>query len=285
MRQFLQATINVVMLGGMYALASVGLSLVYSTLRIIQFAHGQFIMLGGYALYYFYAVQGVNYFASLLIAGAIIGVASAGVERGFFRPVQGADLQAMVVGLGLLLLIEGVAQLVFGVETKFVPLPFRGVVNVGGLVIPTMQLVVITVALIMVSVLFGFLNWTKVGWATRAVADDPEAASLYGVNVGNIRTLGFSIGSAMAGMAGGLLVTVTALNPFIGGRFLIKAFIIVIVGGLGSLSGTVFAAFLLGAIEGYGNVYLGQPATLISFLLLILVLLLRPGGLVSIGRH
>ena len=203
------------------------------------------------------------------------------MERVFFARFRGKDLPAMIVGLGLLLLLEGAALVAFGERDQYIANPVRGVVHLGTMSLPSMRLVILAVAIGLMGGLFCFLKWTKPGRAMRAVAQDTDASLLQGINVNFINGLGFAIGSGLAAIAGGLLLTFGKVNPFIGGNMVITAFVIVILGGLGSVPGTVVGAFLLAFIESFGLTYWGEGARLIAFLLVMLILLFRPRGLMG----
>ena len=277
----LQALVNAIMLGALYSLIAIGLTLIFSTLRIIQFAHGQVYMLGAFTVFFVYERAGVNYVLALAVAAVAAAALGLVLERVFFARFRGQDLPAMIVGLGLLLLLEGTALVAFGERDQYIANPLTGVVEVVSVSLPKMRLVILGVAAALVILLFGFLQWVKSGRAMRAVAQDRDAASLQGINVNFINTLGFAIGSALAAIAGGLLLTFGKVNPFIGGNMVITAFVIVILGGLGSVPGSVAGAFLLAFIESFGLTYWGEGARLIAFLLVMLILLFRPRGLMG----
>ncbi len=277
----LQALVNAIMLGSLYSLIAVGLTLIFSTLRIIQFAHGQVYMLGAFTVYFVYERAGVNFVAALIVAALAAGLLGVVLERAFFARLRGQDLPSMIVGLGLLLLLEGVALVAFGERDQYIANPVRGVVHLAGVSLPKIRLVLLGVAILLVVLLFVFLKWVREGRAMRAVAQDGDAASLQGINVSFINTLGFAIGSGMAAIAGGMLLTFGKVNPFIGGNMVITAFVIIILGGLGSVPGSVAGAFLLAAIESFGLTYWGEGARLVAFLLVMLILLFRPSGLMG----
>ena len=282
METFLQALINSLSLGSVYALIAIGLTLVFSILRIINFAHGQLFMLGAFVVLYFYGeFQWMPYVPALILAGLIIGIFGLALERGFFARLRGQELPSMVLGLGLLLLLESLALLVFGEKDQYVPIPWSGAWDWAVVRVPKIRIIILIVAVIFMVTLFFFLQFVKAGRAMRAVAQDQDASYLQGINVNLINTLGFGVGALMAAVGGGLLLTVTKANPFIGQTYVIKAFIIVILGGMGSLGGSFVGAFLLGVIDSFGQVYWGEGAPLISYVLVILILVFRPRGLMG----
>jgi branched-chain amino acid transport system permease protein len=279
-----QALLNGFGLAMVYVLVALGLTLIFSILEIINFAHGEFYMLGGYVTYYAYALFGLNYFATLGLAILTVGLAGVVAERLIFRDLRGKALNAFIVSLGLLWVMQAGAQLSFGVLDKPVPSAFSGIVRVLGLIISVERLVVTLCAVVLIVGLYLFLRLSRPGRAMRAVAQDADAAALQGVNIEAVSALGFGVGCALAGGAGGLLAPVFAVSPAMGALPVVKAFIIIIVGGMGSLPGAVLGGLLLGGVEGLGSLFMGSAAVnILGFLMVIVVLLVRPRGLVGGG--
>ena len=275
-----QAPLNGFGLAMVYVLVALGLTLIFSILEIINFAHGEFYMLGGYVTYYAFAVFGLNYFATLGFAILAVGLAGVVAERLIFRYLRGKTLNAFIVSLGLLWVMQASAQLSFGVLDKPVPSAFSGIVRAFGLVISVERLVVSLSAIVLIAALYLSLRWSRPGRAMRAVAQDADAAALQGVDIELVSALGFGIGCALAGGAGGLLAPVFAVSPAMGALPVVKAFIIIIIGGMGSLPGAVVGGLLLGSVEGLGSLFMGSAAvSVLGFLVVILVLLVRPRGL------
>jgi branched-chain amino acid transport system permease protein len=278
----IQALLNGFGLAMVYVLVALGLTLIFSILEIINFAHGEFYMLGGYVTYYAYALFGLNYFATLGLAILTVGLAGVVAERLIFRDLRGKALNAFIVSLGLLWVMQAGAQLSFGVLDKPVPSAFSGIVRVLGLIISVERLVVTLCAVVLIVALYIFLRLSRPGRAMRAVAQDADAAALQGVNIEAVSALGFGVGCALAGGAGGLLAPVFAVSPAMGALPVVKAFIIIIVGGMGSLPGAVLGGLLLGGVEGLGSLFMGSAAVnILGFLMVIVVLLVRPRGLVG----
>jgi branched-chain amino acid transport system permease protein len=277
-----QALLNGFGLAMVYVLVALGLTLIFSILEIINFAHGEFYMLGGYVTYYVYAVFGLNYFLTLGLAILTVGLAGVVAERLIFHDLRGKALNAFIVSLGLLWVMQAGAQLGFGVLDKPVPSAFSGIVRVFGLVISFERLVVTLSAIGLIVALYLFLRLSRPGRAMRAVAQDADAAALQGVNIEAVSALGFGVGCALAGGAGGLLAPVFAVSPAMGALPVVKAFIIIIVGGMGSLPGAVLGGLLLGGVEGLGALFMGSAAVnVLGFVMVIVVLLVRPRGLVG----
>jgi branched-chain amino acid transport system permease protein len=276
----IQATLNGFGLAVVYILVALGLTLIFSILDVINFAHGEFYMLGGFVTYYAFAVFGVNYFATLVLAVVAVGAAGVVAERIVFRHLRGKTLNAFIVSLGLLWVLQASAQVAFGVLDKSVPSAVSGIVRVFGFIISRERLVVIVTASALMVALYAFLKLTRTGQAMRAVAQDADAAALQGIDIEKMSALGFGIGCALAGAAGALLAPVFAVSPTMGALPVVKAFIIIIVGGMGSLPGAVLGGLLLGAVEGIGTLFMSSAAVnMLGFLVVIAILLVRPRGL------
>lgn len=279
---FGQAILNTLMLGIIYSLVALGLTFIISIMRIVNFSHGQLYMLGAFAFYIFFKTMQINFFLSIAIS--IILIAGLGIllERFFFRRLRGNEEGCMLLSLGLALLLESGALLVFGEDDKGVISPFSGAFEIGGLFLGKERVVVICISLISIFCLFLFLRRTKTGRAIRAFAQDTDAAILQGIDVDQLSWIGFAIGSGLAALAGALLAPVYWLNPFIGGDTIVNALIVMVIGGLGSIPGTLLGGLILGAINSFGRQFLpGTWAQAIAYSLVVLVLIVRPRGLLG----
>ncbi len=279
---FLQAVANSIMLGLIYTLIALGITLIFSIMKIVNFAHGQIYMLGAFAIFYFYAQWHINYILSLVLSALCIAALGAVLEHFLFRRLRGQELPCLLLSLGLALLFEGLALILFGEKDMGVPPPFPGAVNVLGVHFGMDRLVIIFLSLILLLALFIFIQKFKAGRAIRALAQDPEAATLQGVDINRMSWFGFSIGCMLAGLSGGLLVPVYWVSPFIGGPAVVKAFIVMVLGGLGSIPGTILGGLILGSIESFGQQFLpGTWAMAIAYILVVLMILIRPRGLMG----
>jgi branched-chain amino acid transport system permease protein len=275
-----QALLNGFGLAMAYVLVALGLTLIFSILEIINFAHGEFYMLGAFVTYFVFSVGGMPYPVALAASIVAVGVAGFVAERLVFRHLRGKTLNAFIVSLGLLWVMQAAAQLGFGVLDKSVPSAFSGIVRAGGVIISVERLAVTLAAVALIVGLYCFLEFTRVGRAMRATAQDADGAALQGVNIELISALGFALGCALAGASGALLAPVFSVSPTMGALPVVKAFIIIIVGGMGSLPGAVLGGILLGAVEGVGTLFLSSAAVnMLGFLMVIAILLLRPRGL------
>ncbi len=278
----IQAIVNGVMLGMVYVLVALGLTLVFSIMEVINFAHGEFYMLGGFTAYYLSAQLGLNYFLTIAAAVLLIGALGWVIEKLIFRPFRKDLLGAFIVSLGLLWVLQSVAMLAFGSLEKSVPSPFPGVFRILGIYFSLERLVVTVTAIVLVAALYLFIQFSKEGRAMRAVAQDGDAAALQGINVARISSLAFAVGAALAATAGVLIAPLFFVSPFIGGLPIVKAFIIIILGGMGSIPGALLGGLILGLAEGVGSIFLSIPAVnLLGFVIVMGVLLVRPRGLLG----
>jgi branched-chain amino acid transport system permease protein len=278
----LQALINGASVALVYILVALGLTLIFSIMGIINFAHGEFYMLGGFAAYYLAQVAGMNYVVMLAVTFLAVAAFGFCIERLLFEPLRTQPLSGFIASLGLLLLLQSGASILFGVTDKRVNSPLPGVWHSHGLVISRERLFVMMVSAVLIGLLYSFLHWSKHGLALRATAQERESAALLGINVNRVSGLAFGMGCALAAAAGALLAPVFYVSPAMGGQPLVKAFIIVIIGGMGSLPGAVAGGALLGLLESIGPMFFSAATVdLLGFAAIIVLLLVRPTGLVK----
>jgi branched-chain amino acid transport system permease protein len=277
-----QIIVNWLVLGLTYCLVALGITLIFSILRIVNFAHGQFYMLGAFATYLIYVELGQNFLIALFGAVIVTGALGVILERTLFRPLRDKMLATLVVSLGISLFLEGGALLIFGPNEKGVPSPFKGTLNLAGIFISKERLSIIVICIVLVAGLFFFIQRIKQGQAMRAFAQDREAATLQGINVNKMSWMGFGIGCALAAAAGGLLLPITFVDPFVGLPVVFNAFIIMILGGLGSVTGALVGGLLLGLIRSVGYTFLpGAWSALIASTIALVFLLVRPQGIMG----
>jgi branched-chain amino acid transport system permease protein len=276
----LQSTIIGVSIASIYILMALGLTLMFGMMHIINFAHGAIYMLGAFVVYYVFFQAGAPYFAAFVLAMILLGAFGYLVERTIYRPIKGGIEPTLVALLALTTFLQAAGYPVFGQLDKHVPPVFVGTRNVFGVMISIERLMIIPIAGALVVGLYLFINKTRLGGAMRAIEQDKEAASLQGVNVDRINGLAFAVGFALAAAAGALMAPIFKLDPMMGEQPLLKAFIIIILGGLGSIPGAIVGGLMLGLIDSIVATALGaEPAFLLSFVFIILVLLFRPTGL------
>jgi branched-chain amino acid transport system permease protein len=242
-------------------------------------------MIGGFMVYYVYAVFGLPYLLALATAAVVVGLIGVAFEVLFFRRVlriAKREENSMLLAVGTALLLENIALFAFGEKQRGVPPLVGGVYRIGDAFLPTGRLLVVVLAIVLIAVLLLFVQYTKPGRAMRALAQDREATLLMGVDVDRISALGFGIGAMLAGLAGGLLITISAVNAGIGTVTSIKAFIMIMVGGAGVVAGAILGAIVLGFAEAIGYALIpGSMTYLLIFVGLILFLIIRPQGIMG----
>jgi branched-chain amino acid transport system permease protein len=280
-----QVLFNALILSATYALIALGITLIFSIMNVLNFAHGQMFMIGGFAVYYVYGVWRWPFALGLVAAAVGVGLIGAAFELFLFRRVRRVakrEENSMLLAVGTALLLENVALFAFGEKERGVPDVVEGVYRVGDAFVPAQRLLVLAIALVLIGALLAFVQYTRPGRAMRALAQDREATLLMGVDVDRISTLGFGLGAGLAGLAGGLLVTLSGVNSGIGSTITTKAFIMIMIGGAGVVAGSIAGAIILGFAEAVGYAFLpGSVAYLLIFLTLILFLILRPQGLMG----
>ena len=281
---YLQILINGILLGGLYSCIAVGFSLVWGMLNIINIIHGSLIVLGAYCAYFAYTFAGIHPFACVPFAGlAMFGLGFA-LQAGLINRVMGAPvLITLTLTFGLNLLLENAMILAFRADYRKVTLdPPLGLLELGPVIVPNDRLYAMVLAVLLVLLLYGVLRGTRVGRAIVAVRMDRDAAALMGVNVKRVYALTFALGAFMAGAAGSLMSVVFPFSPLTSNQFLGKAFVICVLGGLGSVPGVLAGGVVLGVLESFGTLWLGPDyATTIAFVLLLALLLFRPTGLMG----
>jgi branched-chain amino acid transport system permease protein len=279
---FAQSILNGLVSGGIYILVAVGMTLVLSITRIIQLAHGEIYMLGAYCVYYLCARFGVNFFLALIISMLLVGGLGIVLERFFFRPVRGNEIRSLIVGVGLMLVFQNFVLVTAGGSAKPITSPFVGILHVFGVTIPWERLAVVLLGLFLVSALLIFIHRTRIGQAMVAISEDREVATLQGINIDRISAIAMFLGCALAAVAGGLVGSMFSVSPFMGSFALMKGIAVIILGGLGSITGAIIGGFILGLIDGLIPALLNTHiAGLMGFGIIILILLFRPQGILG----
>jgi branched-chain amino acid transport system permease protein len=280
-----QVIVNGAISGMNYALMALGLTLIFAIMGVLNFAHGQMYVLGGFVMYFVYTVLGLGHLAGF--AAAIVTLVIVGLifERFFFRRavrMAAREESTMLLAAGTALLLESLILVMFGEKQRGMPPMVSGVFKVFGVYIPAGRAAVFLIALVAVIAFMLFMQYTKPGRALRAVAQDKEVSALQGVNIERYSALGFALGAGLAGLAGALLVSVFAVNSGLGTSVSIKAFIMVMLGGAGVVSGAIIGAFVLGFAEALGYAYIpGSTTYLLIFAALIVFLVIRPQGIMG----
>jgi len=292
--ELLQHLINGLTLGAIYSLIALGYTMVYGILKFINFAHGEILMAGTYAGYYFYfflydPTKGAVYTMGIFIAALLIAMTASAflgvlIEKIAYKPLRKAPrLAPLLSAIGVSIILANLAALFFGTKSKKFEYPFDNAsMQIGGSSITPNQLMILAVGLIMMAGLKLFVDRSKLGKAMRATSQNQSVAALMGINVNLIISLTFAIGSALAAVAGVLIALEYKVYPTMGTMAGLKAFIAAVVGGIGNISGAMLGGIILGLLETFGVVILGIPQGLkdtIAFSVLILILLLRPSGI------
>ncbi|OZI29946.1 hypothetical protein CAL29_17810 [Bordetella genomosp. 10] len=277
-----QVFVNGLSLSSIYILVALGFTLLFGIMRVVNFAHGAFAMLGGYALFYLYGVYKLPYPIAILGGSAIVAGLSLVLERLVFRWFYHKMFQSMIALLGLNLALVYAAVLVWDVNERSLPSVSDSMVEVAGMQVPADRLVIIAMAAVVLALFWLFVTRTRQGLAMRAAALDPEIAATQGIDTRRIYMLAFVIAIFMTALAGGLYAQTYALSPFMGERPLMVAFIVVILGGMGSVPGAALGGLLLGFTESFLSTFYGSSiSSFVSFGVVIALLVLRPWGLLG----
>jgi branched-chain amino acid transport system permease protein len=272
-----------VVIGCIYILLATGLNIIFGVMKLVNFAHGQLLMIGAYIAFTVATALGLNAYLAILVAMGVVALIGVGLERFTFRRVLGTDkLNEIFVSLGLIYVFENVAVLLWGNTTQQISSPLQGLqLSLSqDVVISYDRLSAILIVIVILVALFILLKKTKIGLAMRATSQKSNASMLMGVNIEKVYIFTFALGAALAGAAGALYGILLPFNPTIGALPTIKAFAIIIIGGLGSIPGAVIGGLLYGIAENTAVYFLGATwQDAIAFALLIIVLVIRPTGI------
>jgi branched-chain amino acid transport system permease protein len=280
--QFLQHLVNTAILGGTYALLGIGLTLIFGIMRVVNFTHGELYSFGAYAVFALAMVLGLNFFVALGVAvlgGVVLGAL---IELVLLRPMRGADIDTtMLVMIGAWIVMQNTEMLAWGGVAKAIVTPFPEVpLVIGPVSLSWLRLFVLAMALALIGATYLLINRTKLGKAMRATFQDADTAALMGVNINRIYTATFALGSGLAAAAGALLGPVFLAVPTMGDLAALKSFAIVILGGLGSITGAALGGFILAFVEELGAGYISSGyRDAMGFIIIILVLMFKPTGL------
>ena len=283
MDQFLNVLVFGFLLGGIYGLVSIGLNLIFGVVRIVNFAQGELVMFGMYGCYWAYAQLGLNPYLSVFIVAPLVGLLGVAIQRLVIQPLHNESNMQIFATFGLLMLFQNIMLAVSRGEA----LSFGGtmgaeVLSVGELKISVVRLVTLVATTLITIGLHVFLRQTMMGKAIRAVTQDKRAARVMGINVEKTFLITFGIGSALAGMAGAMLTPIYSITPGVGGNFIMAAFAVVVLGGLGSVWGAYIGGLIVGVVEAFAGYYIDPSLkSAIWFLIFLVVLIVRPAGLMG----
>ena len=287
MRVLLQSTASGILIGGVYALVGIGLTIIYGVMRVINFAHGELLMIGMYLTWIIFTSFGVDPFLSIAITIPAMFLFGAFLQRVLINRVLNALPQNQIlltIGLGLVL--SNVVMLIFTSDYKIITTRYSSsTINLASLPVSTPLAISLLITAVITAILYVFLLKTDTGQAIRATAQDRDAAQLMGINVKRMSVLAFGIGTALAGTAGALVSPTYYIFPQVGGAFTLKAFVIVVLGGMGSVIGATLGGIIIGVTESLAAVYVSSGMKeVFVYVLFLLVLLFKPSGLLGRSR-
>ena len=275
-----QTAINAMYAASYMSLIAVGLVMIFGVMGVINFAHGELYMVGAYCVVFLYAQENFPFLLAAAVGLVFVGFVGLFMERAMFRPLRDNPLSGLIASIGFLLILQTLVVLGFGRRMGHVPPTTHEKLEVFGAVLTYQRLFVIVAAIVLLVALWAFLKRTKFGWALRACAQDAEAAALQGISMSQTARIAMFIGAALAGVAGALTAPLVSPTPYIGHSVIVTAFIIIIVGGIGSLEGAVIAAVLYAFVHTFVTTFFdGVIANIVGLALMLAVLVVRPTGL------
>jgi len=277
--------INGISLGSVYGLVALGLTLVFGVLRIPNFSHGALYMVGAYVTYFSLTSFGLPYIVAIAISAVVLAGMGVVLERLVFHPLRDMPhTHAMIGSIGVLLFLTSGAQLLFGADFRRLQSPLEGSISLFGIGINQQRLLVIVTALVVMAGLYLFLKRTVPGQTIEAIEQDRVGASLVGIDANRVSMMTFAISAALAAVAASLVAPINLISPTMGDVVNLKAFAIIILGGMGSVPGAIIGGFALALAETFGSTYVSSDfGELVGFLFLVVVLAIRPSGLFSKG--
>ncbi|MET7990896.1 branched-chain amino acid ABC transporter permease [Amycolatopsis sp. NPDC005232] len=280
MQVFLQTLVGGLSFGAVYALVAMGFSIVYRTMGLVNFAHGQVVMVGAYAASTFYMSSRLPFVLAIIVAMVVTGLIALVMER-VLRPLENKDFDLMLIGtIGFGVVLESLATIIWGATGRAVPTPVGSQpLDVFGVRIRTYSLVVLGIAAVATVLLLIFLQRTKRGAAMQAVAMDHEAATAVGIHVGRSNAIAFAIGAGLAALAGGLVGPLLYVSPTMGGALGIKGFAAAILGGFGNITGAIVGGLAIGILDSFAAGWFQGYSDLVVFLVFTVIVMVKPTGL------
>jgi branched-chain amino acid transport system permease protein len=287
MELFLQQVLNGLTLGGIYSLVALGLTLVYGILHVPNFAHGAFYMAGAFVSYHLMQSWGFNYWLALAGSAACVALIAVLAERLVFHPLRAASgLHPMIAAIGVLLFLEAAAQAIWGADFHRMQTPYTGILDLGGVTAPVQRLMIIGAAFALMIALHLFLTRTVMGSTIIASAQNRDGASLVGIDPNKVSMLTFAISGVLAAVAATLYAPINLVYPAMGNLVITKAFVIIILGGMGSVPGAIAGGLIIGFAESFGAFYISTDyKDIIAFVLLVAILSFRPEGIFVNRAH
>jgi branched-chain amino acid transport system permease protein len=278
---FLQQVLNGLTLGGIYGLVALGLTLVYGILHVPNFAHGAFYMVGAFASFHLMNAYGFNYWLAMFGSAACVAVLATIAERVVFHPLRkSSELHPMIAAIGVLLFLEASAQAIWGADFHRMQSPYAGIIEFAGMTLPSQRALIIAAAFGLMVALHLFLTRTITGSTIIAMAQNRDGASLVGIDANKVSMLTFAISGVLAAVAATLYAPINLVYPSMGNLVITKAFVIIILGGMGSVPGAILGGLIIGFAESFGAFYISTDyKDIIAFVLLVVILSVRPQGL------
>src|SRR5512139_40354 len=281
---FLQTLINGIQIGFLYVLMALGLTLIFGIMHMINFVHGQLYMLGGFFLWWLFAIHHVNYVLAILLSVIIVATIGFIVERFLLRPIRDQELYVMCMTIALGQFFEFGARTVWGPLDKAIPPVLPGIIKFAGVALTYKRLMAVVVGIALVTGLYLFIQRTKAGLAMRAVEQDPEVATTYGMGINRTYALVFSLGALLAAASGALMGTIMVVNPTMGTAPMLKSFMIIILGGMGSIPGAIAGGLIVGLMDSFFSSLFGiDIAYIFVFVVAFTFIIFRPRGLFGRG--
>lgn len=276
-----QTGLNAVYAASYISLIAVGLVLIFGVMGVVNFAHGELYMAGAYAVVLLYTDFQIPFFLAVAVGMMFVGCLGLAMERALFRPLRDNPLGGLVASIGFLMILQSLAVMGFGVRMEHIPPVTQHVIEFSDRVrLPVSRLFVIAAAVVLLSALWIFLKKTRFGWALRAAAQDPEAAALQGISINQTARIAMFIGAGLAGIAGAMTAPLVSVNPHMGHSVIVTAFIVIIVGGVGSLEGAIVASVAYAFVHTFVTTFWdGVIADIVGLSLMLLVLIVKPTGL------
>jgi len=280
----IEQVINGLMTGSIYVLVALGMVLIYGVMHVLNFAHGVFLMLGGYLCHFFFTRITGSYLLALLLSMAALALIGVAIERGVFRPLQGRLRNQVIASLGLILALENLAVAIWGPNALQLKVPAgERLIALGELRFPLQHLMIIGVTALVVAAMFVFLKWSRFGTALRATSQDRNAAMVVGIPVERMDMASFALGTALAALGGALVGPLFLVFPQMGDAPMVKGLAGILLGGMGSVPGAVIGGLLIGVTESVSTLFLPTDyRDSIAFAMMVLILLVRPSGLFGV---
>jgi branched-chain amino acid transport system permease protein len=284
---FIQAVVNGIMIGGIYALVAVGLTLIFGVMDVVNFAQGEFVMLGMFVTYLLHLLLGLDPTVSIIIALPIMFCLGALVQKTLIARVVGLPHESQILlTLGISVLLMNLTLLIMGADPHSIQTSYKfSSIQIGPILIMLPRFIAFVVAMVASIILWLFLSRTELGRGLRAVAEKPEVAILMGINPKKMHWLAFGVGIALAGVAGTVVTPFRYIYPNVGQVYVLIAFVIVVLGGMGDIPGAILGAFVIGVTESLTSQYVALDLAMLGpYIIFILVLLFKPTGILGKGR-